>query len=284
MGSVAVPDVTIVPSINDDTIYWRNGAWRSRPPRIPSNQKTCGGVTREYILSLDPSRYDDEARAVLEEGFCHTFREGLANRAAASTPANETWRHASSVVGEIVNLNDRADIRYIIVEADHDANENQFDFLSFHDAKCTFGPLDDGRQLCHCCEEGWPQLRRVMRRNVAIRSQGFHPATRGSVLARSGSLQKRAADYHRGVSRCKSDRIRRLERAYQRVMDQNAITVERNSQSDKMFGPENTAAVLEMLNKKFDKGNLMEYIFCGALRNARSTPDRKGKGRDASAP
>ena len=54
-------DVTIIPSVNDDTIYWSNGAWRNRPPCIPSIQKTCGGITREYILSLDPRRYDDNA-------------------------------------------------------------------------------------------------------------------------------------------------------------------------------------------------------------------------------
>ena len=73
-------DVTIIPSLADDTIYW-DGAWRTRPPVLPFSQKTCSGVSRAFIQNLDPDRYDDEARARILLGFYHTFREGLANRA-----------------------------------------------------------------------------------------------------------------------------------------------------------------------------------------------------------
>ena len=38
-------DTTIISSPSDDTIYW-DGAWRTRPPLIPSTQKMCSGVSR----------------------------------------------------------------------------------------------------------------------------------------------------------------------------------------------------------------------------------------------
>ena len=146
-------DTTIISSPSDDTIYW-DGAWRTRPPLIPSTQKMCSGVSRAFIQNLDPSRYDDDAKARILLGFYHTFREGLTNRAEASNPANETWRHPSYVVGEITNLNDSADVRCIIVEAEHDGNENQYDFVSIHDVNCTFGAVAEGRSLCSICQAG----------------------------------------------------------------------------------------------------------------------------------
>ena len=77
-------NATIVPSLDDDTIYW-NGAWRDRPPRLPSDEVTCSGINRSFIYGLG-GHYTDEQWRVLDDGLCHTFREGMANRVQASHP------------------------------------------------------------------------------------------------------------------------------------------------------------------------------------------------------
>ena len=192
-------NATIVPSLDDDTIYW-NGAWRDRPSRLPSDEVTCSGINRSFVYGLG-DYYTDEQRRVLDDGLCHTFREGMANRVQAShpNPADDTWSHPSSVVGELFDMNNPTDIRCIVVEADHRADEHQFDFMSIHDAHCSFGPVDEGRSLCQRCHDRWRWIKDHARRNVEIRERGYHPATRLSILTRSASLQKRSR-----ASRCTS--------------------------------------------------------------------------------
>ena len=82
--AAAASDVKIIHSHDDETIYW-NGAWRDRPPRLPSDEVVCSGVTRSFIYSLG-DYYTDEKRRVLDEGLCHTFCKGMANHVQASHP------------------------------------------------------------------------------------------------------------------------------------------------------------------------------------------------------
>ena len=200
-------NATIIPSLDDDAIYW-NGAWRDRPPRLPSDEVTCSGINRSFVYGLG-DYYTDEQRRVLDDGLCHTFREGMANRVQAShpNPADDTWSHPSSVVGELFDMNNPTDIRCIVVEADHRADEHQFDFMSIHDAHCSFGPVDEGRSLCQRCHDRWRWIKDHARRNVEIRERGYHPATRLSILTRSASLQKRSTEYHRSQQHSKGSKI-----------------------------------------------------------------------------
>jgi len=75
-AAAAAADVTVIHSRDDETIYW-NGAWRDRPPRLPSDEVTCSGINRSFVYGLG-GHYTDEQRRVLDDGLCHTFREGMA--------------------------------------------------------------------------------------------------------------------------------------------------------------------------------------------------------------
>ena len=70
----------IVPSFNDDTLYWDGAAWRIRYPRIPSTILTYSGFTHQYMLSLSDTYYDQSGRERLEFGLCQTFRGAMSSQ------------------------------------------------------------------------------------------------------------------------------------------------------------------------------------------------------------
>ena len=254
-------------SFNDDTLYWDGAAWRIRPPRIPSTILTCSGFTRQYMLSLSDTYYDQAGRERLELGLCQTIREAMSNRVESSRPSNHTWRHPSTVVGELWNMKDANDIRCIVDVGEHYSHENQFDFLAIRSKDCTRGAVEVGENLCKNCKSQWRYVKDKCVDNVVIRaslaSGGFHPNTNRNILSRSTSLQKQHANYHMRTHRNKSKQILRMEKVAEEMIEQNGITVTRNRYSDAIFSEKNESErkVLKKLDTKFgpDRGCSADY-------------------------
>ena len=257
--------VDIIPSPRADHLYWDGAAWRLRHPLIQSVAPRCSGFTRQYMLSLSDMRYDQASREKLELGLLQTFREGMSNRVEASRPSCHTWRHPSSVVGELWMLKDTNDVRCIVVEEKHTANENQFDFMAIRDKECLRGLVAPGHKLCKKCKSRWRYVKEKCIANVEIRENiargGFHPHTNRNILARSASLQKQHADYHKRMHQNKLKKAHRMEKVVSEMIDKNGLVVHRNKYSDAIFSKKNQEKVLAKLETELGPDSICAYAF-----------------------
>jgi len=179
---------------------------------VVAGPKPCQGIGLSHIWSM--KRCPNQRIEELSLGFCHTVLEGLTRRVQASNPVLDEWKFRPPIVGAIQHGNFSSKTNWVLIEQIHydsGSNDNdiynQFEHFRIFDVTCKGDQLVDDDKPCKACTASRIALMNRCGSNFKHRQDGaFHPKTRSSILARTGSLQKKQADYHRRQSKNKQKR------------------------------------------------------------------------------
>jgi len=144
----------------------------------------CKAVTLDHIRHMNIR--SDERKTDLMLGFKHICRG--------------RWCYAPPVVGIVSNGNDPTDIRWIVGEAAHSPEDDQYNHLTIRSVDCTKTVSEDVKVICSKCAHWKKRLMERFNSQLKIRAGEFTAMTRHNILSRLGSLQKQALEYHKRQS------------------------------------------------------------------------------------
>ena len=103
-----------------------------------------------------------------------------------------------------------------------------------------------------------------------LRQNEFNPKTNRTILERSGSLQKRAVDYHHRESTNLRKKVSRRDRTIEHLMKQTSMKCEVNQWSDLVFNEDTLAKAKESLYKEgLSRDSIAAYAFEQSLHRGR---------------
>ena len=212
----------------------------------------CKGVTLELIGS---GRYSPERLQEVELGFKQTCREGMVNRAELSRPSNDKWKYCPPVIGTIHNAN-TGEVRWTVEEHQHLPEDDQYQHISIHHVSCEhekYENTDDpaAADICEGCRKWKERLLERFNQQNNLRTKEFDPSTRRSILTKSGSLQKKHTNYHQRRSKTRGQKISRMHKYIDEMIDTTGVNVEVNNASGRMFSDKS----MEKLKEQFKETN-----------------------------
>ena len=213
----------------------------------------CNGVSLASIrcMKVSQSRLDE-----IVLGFMHTCREAFNNREPLSHPTDDRWNYAPPVVGVLANGNDPTDIRWTLEETHHSPDVTQYEHLHFHAIGCSKVELPAGQILCSSCAAIKKRLMDRIDSQIKICVGEFKPQTRSNIMTRSGSLQKKVAEYHKRESKNKSKKLARRDKVITNLLEQTGMDMKVNSSSDFIFCDDVEKETKKFLSKKLSQDSI----------------------------
>jgi len=244
-----------------------------------SSRCGCKGITLNFICS---GRYDDERRKELMLGFQHTCREGMTNRVELSHPSNDKWKFGPPVIGTIHHGNSN-EVRWTVEEDQHLPEDDQYQHISIHHLSCehdkyenTDDPADD--DICDGCQAGKKRLFERFDQQNNLRTKEFNPKTRRSILAKSGSLQKKHTNYHQRQNKTRGQKISRMQEYIDDMIGATGVSVDVNNASGQMFSDKSMEEMKQMFIEKNDLStdSIALYAFKRSVENHKAA-QKSGK-------
>ena len=107
-----------------------------------------------------------------------------------------------------------------------------------------------------------------MESTVDLRQIEFNPKTNRNILERSGSLQKKALEYHHRESRKLRKTLSRRDKTIEQLMKETSMKCEVNQWSDQVFNDSTLKEAKKRLHKKgLSQDSIAAYAFEQSVKN-----------------